>query len=431
MVTLGINTKELQKGSKEANKLTEEMSKKSKAATKEEEQAEKKRAHEEEKRRKEEEKHQKEIAEQIKKTREHIEKFLMIFTGGEELIEFLHNTITGAMEVGFLSQNVDMAVSSIAGFQVAMKDMGGSAEDANTAVQKASNAVAAFKAGVRDESLRGLLIASGGTGVDLTHATRSTIDFLRAQAAVIHALYEKNPQIAYLRAKTMMGISDQLFNMMKHGPEEMDKLIEEGAKVSALTKGRADAAFRIHKQWVETIGTLESIGRNVLLPILEAISQWFAKHEKDVRKFGEIAVEWVKKMTPKAIEKFGEAMTTVYKVLKMVFDIMVKMEPYLEKFANFMENTNKSGVGKGGAMGFVMNQMFPLAGIIQALMMGFLGNGGGTGAGAGGNSVTFNGGIHVNAGAGGMSDTGAQAAARQFGGTLRRSMGTVANSSVN
>ena len=326
LLELGLDNKQFKEGFKEADKVQDNFEAKTKDHHKKSSSEETKLAHEKEKRHKEDEKRHRETIENFKEMREGLLKFFLIFTAGKELKDFIAETITSSLEIGHLSENAQTGIDTVAGLGVVMRELGGSAEDANDAIMKASRAVAHMNSGIEDKSVSGLLLAASRANVevDLNKARSSTLEFMKAQASVVQGLWKTNKQTALSVAQESMQLNEKQFEAFKEGPEDLMKKIATGAKLSGRNEADVKAAERLQKLWVDITEKLSSVGRGVILPILDSIAGWLSNKE-NLKSISDGFNELSKIMREVNFKALGEGLALVMKGLAMSIEGISKL----------------------------------------------------------------------------------------------------------
>jgi hypothetical protein len=317
IVTLGLDNDSFKKGIKETDKVKEEHEEKSKVFDKKRREASIKEEREKASAHKEQLHRNKEIVEGFSRLRNETLAFLTIFTAGKGLLSFVSDTIVATAALGHLAENVEMGIGNLAGWQYAMKEVGGTAEGASAAVDRAAIAIGAFHAGLQNTSVQGLFTAAGGTGVDLKGAFKDTESFLLAQADVVHKLYERNPTDAMIKARQMMGIDPETFNLLKQGREKLLQQVELGRKISGINKSQAEDSQKALRDWVKLTTQLESVGRTLLFKVLKTISGWMKTHAKEIDKWVNDFNKAITNIDPKSIEAVGTALASIVETIAL------------------------------------------------------------------------------------------------------------------
>lgn len=324
VVELGLDNTKFKKGIKEADKLQDEHEHKTTVLDKKRLEAERKAEREHQKQHKEQQHRYRETLEGLRKFREETIGLLLIFTAGKGIIDFIGDTIRATAAIGHLSDNVQMGVGDIAGLQYAFKEIGGTAEGASAAIDKAATAVGDFRIGVSNKDVQGLFTAAGGTGVNLNGAFKDTKSFLLAQADVAHALYERDPVTAMVKARQMMGLDPETFNLLKEGRQHLLERMALGDKLSGVTKAQADASQRALKQWTAIETKLSAIGRTVLfalMPAFDQFSKWLDTHSKDVTKWVDKFAEGIKSIDSDKLNNVGKTLEGIATALSTIAEL--------------------------------------------------------------------------------------------------------------
>ena len=317
LMELGLDNKKFKAGMKESEKVQDAFQHKVAEHSKESEKQSNKEEIERKRRHNEQVKQHKETLENYKKMREDLIKFFLIFTAGKEIGEFISETVRSGMEMGQLAEKTDVAVESIAGLQVAFKEIGGGADEANNAIAKVAAANADFKEGRNNAMNTELYTAASGTHVDLSGAHQDPLAMMRAQADIIKEVYNsKAPNMGHAVAAQRaerMGVTGHLFDLMKDGADEFMKRIAHGAAMSGMNKHKTEQTAEFNRVWVDLLEKLQSVGRDVLIPVLTELTKWLGSKE-NIQKFNDAltgVVNFLKNVDWKAVgedlQNFGSA----------------------------------------------------------------------------------------------------------------------------
>jgi hypothetical protein len=324
VVTLGLDNTQFKKGIKDSDKIQDEHEHRTKLIEKQRLEAERKTEREHQVQHKEVLHRNKEVLEGFTKLRNETIALLTIFTAGKGIIDFVSSTIQTTAALGHLSDNVGMSVGELAGFDYAMKEIGGTAEGANAAIDKAATAVGAFRTGIPNKDVQGLFTAAGGTGINLTGAFKDTKSFMLAQADVTAALYRRDPVTAMLKARQMMGLDTETFNLYKEGRGHLLERMTLGEHLSGITRKQADAAIRAEREWTAIQTRLERVGRTILfalMPSFDKLSHWIDLHSKDISKWTEEFATGITNISPDALDTVYASLVLVGKALQFIHDL--------------------------------------------------------------------------------------------------------------
>lgn len=338
LVTLGLDTSEYEKGTEKAEKSLSDFDKKKEASDKKRAKDDKKASQERDKQFKNQRDQTKATAADFNKLRNQIVGVMVAFTAGKGLIDFARDAMMGAASVGRLSENSGMAVETISGLEQAMKRIGGSGEEARTTVGNLSQELAKYNLGM--ESSLGEYLRFGG---DFRQGEmKDTYSLLLGMADTFERLNKANPADAWMKA-SRMGISENMFNLLKQGRQAVKDQIADGAKLTGITKEQADSARQAQKAWADLISNLESVGKAILFPILKEISGWMEKHKDDITRWIGKLREAVGKFSAGGMEKFigtleriGELLENIVKLAEKVG--LIKPEATEERLVDKLGN---------------------------------------------------------------------------------------------
>jgi hypothetical protein len=269
LVTLGLDATNFKKGQADADKAQKDFVTKSKRSGKELSDLDSKAATQRAKNSKEMQAQGKQAVETFSKMRNQALSLLAVFTAGMGIVEFAKSTIFTTAALGRLSKNVGISVSDLAGWGIAAKETGGSAEGMMADINKASQALAHFRTGIPDAGLNAYFQFGGGTEHGELKDTQS---YLLAISDLLHTINATDPAKAQMAA-TAMGISYDSFNLMKQGSAALREKIALDAKLSAQTQQNADDAQKAQKSWVDLEESLSSVGRTVLFNLSPAFDE--------------------------------------------------------------------------------------------------------------------------------------------------------------
>lgn len=286
IVKLGLDNTLFRKGIKESEHDKDAFEGKNKRIDKSRSEAEKKAELQKQAYQKNEQARNRQTIDGFTKLRNEAIAFLTIFTAGKGILSFVEDTITSTAALGRLSENINVSVSDLAGLQFAMKEVGGTAEGATGAIDKAAAAVGAWKTGLPNQAKEGLFTMAGGTGVDLSGAFKDAKSFMLAEADVLKVWNKRDPTQALLMARQMLDADHDTFNLLKQGGQELEKQMSRGAAMTGIDKRRADASRRMQQEWVEISARLENVGQTLMMTIaptvfhmLDRLAAWLGKKE--------------------------------------------------------------------------------------------------------------------------------------------------------
>lgn len=304
LVTLGLDSKDFGKGINEAKNAQKSLSDQLKRESKERGQIDSKAAQAQKKRVDEIHAQAKRTAEGFRKIRNEALAMAAVFTGGLGLVEFAKYAIDSQANLGQLAQTFGMSVKQIAGLQDVAKAFDGSAGDANSLANAATQSLAsANMLGVYDPMMAAFAHFGGNTN---NLNTESTSGFLDRIADLLLHIEKTYGQKQALIAAAAMHIPESMFFAMRHGSKFFEAKEARYAARSGASARSAAAAQRLREQWIEMTDQLNQVGIelvNSLMPEIKAsvkgienLAAWIHSHQKQINQFFTTAakdVEWL------------------------------------------------------------------------------------------------------------------------------------------
>lgn len=356
LVTLGLDPAGMKKGAAEADKVQKKLEDESKKSNKRMNDDEKKLADERQKRAKDQEAQVKGIATAIAKVRNETLGMLGLFAGGVGIKNFIAQTVDQAAGLKFLSENLDMSVESIQAYERASERMGGSAAGMVAQLQESQREIARLKTGQGpSETMQATFRAAGMAGVSLNEADMKNGNaYLMARSKILSVLYKQNAGNAQLMA-SQMGISQDQFNLIKMGPEALQKLAAAQLKNSVVSKNDAEQALQLKNRWQDFTDSAQATGTKILVSLIPAfkevlgwlqkVTDWIASHRDDISK-------WINEAIPKilsAADAFGKFVKNmdwkgIIEDAKVLLDVITGMADIVKSIGTFAGETTAKGV---------------------------------------------------------------------------------------
>jgi hypothetical protein len=244
----------------------------------------------------------KKSVDQFKQVRNQLLGIAALVTGGLGLVRFGSNTLSAAANVGRLAQNVGESVQTIAGLQGVFKNIGGSADEANTSILRANDSVQKFKTlGMADADITGFLRMGG----DLEKTPINTgLDFLSAKADLIKKkIAEMGEPKAFAAASQFLGMSQNEFNALKGGSIPLKNDIGRLGKNSGLTEANTREAQRYKSSLNDLDTKLQGVTRTIffafepalykIMGAFEKLANWLIAHQGDITKWVDLSIKKV------------------------------------------------------------------------------------------------------------------------------------------
>lgn len=269
VVTLGLDAANFKKGTKETGDAL------------------KKTASESTKTSKEMEAWGKNAAAGLSKLRNEALGLLAVFTAGMGIKSFVENTISSTASLGRMSENLNMSAKDLAMWQLANKNAGGSVEGMTAQLKEAAGEVAKFKMGQSSDSAQWFYRMGGDPA-----AMKDGNTYLMARAKIVSDLYKKDPTRAAAVAANM-GISEDTFNLIKQGPEAIERLRMAQSRLASEQAAASIPMEALRKKLDTLKNNFEAIGVKILtglMPQFERFANWIVEHQADIEAWANRAI---------------------------------------------------------------------------------------------------------------------------------------------
>lgn len=268
MVTLGLDAKGFITGKNQATDATKKLSAEEAKAGKELEERNKR------------------ATESFRKVRNEVLALLAVFTAGLGLKDFATNTITSAVNLGYMAKNLNMSAQDLQAWQRAAERAGSSAGGITSALQDSQQQIAKFRLGQGSDSVQTFL-RWGGKVSDLKDGNT----YLLARARIIHAMFQTDPGRAQLIAQ-QMGIGPDAFNFLNQSTDAILALVNAQRHNSALTEAQIKRLQVLNNEWLDFRDRLNYVSTSILvqlIPVFESVmgyfqrmADWVADHKGDI-----------------------------------------------------------------------------------------------------------------------------------------------------
>lgn len=282
------------------------------------------------------------MADGFRKIRNEALSLFALFTAGVGIKNFISNTIESAVQLGYLSQNLRMSIETLQAYGRAAERMGGSTEGMFNQLKESADALAQLRSGMGPNEGMQWFFRMGGSSDDLADGNK----YLMARAKIVHEMFQVDPTRARLISKNM-GIGDDLFDVIKQGPEAFEKLAEAQRKNSAITAKDAAGALELKNKWLDFTQALTATTTKIVVALIPAFTQlmnWLQTVAAWITDNKDLIGAWVTDFVTKAIPvmqkigKFladldwegaanrlklvGDAIVTIAEALKVAVDLM-------------------------------------------------------------------------------------------------------------
>lgn len=186
----------------------------------------------------------------------------LAFQGASSIKGYISDILTGDAATGRLAANIGMATQELSAWQLAIKTVGGTADDANsalTSIADAFNSYMLLGTTGHDADFKGL----GVTYKDLQDPAEALLKMAEAGERMDRTEF-------YARLKRI-GIPDSVINQLVKGREATERLIEEKKKDGAATDANAKAAEEFQVKLAELEAKITGLVRPALYAMVTGL----------------------------------------------------------------------------------------------------------------------------------------------------------------
>lgn len=255
VITLGLDTKDFERGQKRTSADMDKMKKQSDAVAKE-------------------------MAIQGKKAAEFFSSIkvellgvLATFGAATGIKDFIASNVQGQAALGRLSTNLGISAKELEAWGLVAKEMGGTTQDAFGALQSVASGLA--EASIKGHSA--LTDMAGANGVALVDGKDKVLSYEEALISISRRMQDLPRQQALYLAN-QLGVGS-LFNELELGPDELRKRLDAARGLSGATEASTKAAMRLQKEWADIQQRFKKTSETAfakLSPVLERLAERFA-----------------------------------------------------------------------------------------------------------------------------------------------------------
>lgn len=197
----------------------------------------------------------------------------LAFQGASSIKGFITDIIASDAATGRLARNLGIATEELSAWQLAIKTVGGSAEEANAALSAIEKAYQTF-------ALTGELPNQAdylGLGISLEDFKKGPDEVLLKMAEAA----ERMDQTEFYARMQRIGIPDSVINQLVKGREATEKLIEEKKKEGAATDEQAKAAAEFEKKLADLSAKITGLVRPALYGLVELLLDFLTLLEEN------------------------------------------------------------------------------------------------------------------------------------------------------
>lgn len=193
---------------------------------------------------------------------------LLVFAGGKSVASFASNLLTSAANADRLGETLGMSAGRVIGWQKAVESVGGSASEADAALQAMQQTIMAWK--LMPTSVNPGLLAFGIGPADLQGGPEQLLMKI-AEARKRFSATE------YASRLQMLGLPQGAVYLLERGPAGVKALVDEMERHAKVTKSDAEQAKEFQKALVNLSTVIEGQVRPALTLLVKQVDQFLAK----------------------------------------------------------------------------------------------------------------------------------------------------------
>lgn len=310
VVTLGFDTKGVDKGAKDGKKglrdLTDESNKAAGAMAKAAQNA----------------------ADAFNNLKTEILGVLAAFGVYSGLKDFLHDSTETNAELGRLSTNLGISAKRLDAWRTTAEEMGDSAAESFGALQTVATGVAEAVA----KGHSAFTDMARANGVQLQDAQGQWLDYEHTLLAISSRLRSVTANNGPLGRQQAMYLAQQLgvggmFNELMLGPEDLERRLNSNEQLSRVTDQTTKRAQELQRQWADLRAEFRGTGQDIytqIAPFLIRLGEDFDRFMRgiDFHKLAEDATEFVESVDWQA---FGNWLERIPETFKEISDWIVNL----------------------------------------------------------------------------------------------------------
>lgn len=187
----------------------------------------------------------------------------LAFQGASSVKDFVGNMIAGDAATGRLAKNLGMTTTELSAYGLAIKTVGGSAEEANAAFTMLAQA---------REQLR----LTGTSGHDREFAllgfrAHDLDDSAKAFDKLAEAA-QRMPRTQFYNLAHQMGLSDGVINLLELGPQKMRELVKAREADAAATEEQARQSEALQAKWADLAAKITALLRPEIYKLVDGLA---------------------------------------------------------------------------------------------------------------------------------------------------------------
>lgn len=209
----------------------------------------------------------------FRRVRNEVVGLVLAFAGARSATDFASNLLTGEAAAGRLGETIGLSTSRLIAWQEAVKQVGGSENEATAALQGIASAIQSYKlTGTtgNDADFRGL----GITNSDLLSKDPSEI-LLKIAAAG-----ERLSKPEFAARLQRIGIPQSTIYLLEQGREKLEQQLAASEKLANVTDRDAKAAQELDRRLALLATTIKGAARPYLTQLVDAFISFVERADK-------------------------------------------------------------------------------------------------------------------------------------------------------
>lgn len=221
------------------------------------------------------------VAESFNRVKNEIIGLALTIAGARSIGGLVQDLIHGAAETGRFAHSIDMATERVSVWEMAVQSMGGTAQDARSAL-------AALNAEYTNYMLTGRAVHDA----DLAAMGISANDLQSPEQLALALAERRNnmTQREFTARLQRMGLPDSFIRTISQGRRGVEELLDSMQRVGPVTERDARAAIEFERQWSILTNRLRSELRPVLTWLVDHALPWIAEHGPEVARVMGVAI---------------------------------------------------------------------------------------------------------------------------------------------
>lgn len=203
----------------------------------------------------------------FRKIRNEVGGFLLLLAGANSLKNFVGDMLTGDAATGRFAANIGMATERVSVWENAIKQVGGSAQDAQGAIRALSNIFQEYQL-LGDNSKSGDLAFFGLREQDLKNPDEALMKLAERGEGL-----KGERRAEFTMRLNRLGLNDSMVTLLAKGRQPLEQMLDGIEKAGVATDESAKAAQDLEAEMAKLAQSIQGAVR----PAISDIAEWFTK----------------------------------------------------------------------------------------------------------------------------------------------------------